>query len=387
MQELEKRYEIARLIACELIGVLSGREAEDLEVWKNSSEKHAREYMEIRERLLRDIDYPDYLELKQEWEGFEQKLFRKKRVFNWWVTVAAACVVICLGITFLWMREPVAEPVVAGTSGGTKGFRATLILGNGEQVSIGDSSSQTIAVAGGTTIVTTGKMVKYDAGKEDREEKAEWNTIVVPRGGEYELVLADGTRVWLNSESRLTYPVRFTGELREVKMEGEICFDVARKEEQPFVVRMGEADIRVLGTSFNVMNYEDENRVEVALQTGKVNFTVNKTKQVYSLSPGNVVRMDKKNLDVQLAEEDVSMISAWRTGYFYFENMPMEELVVKLERWYQVKFVFANDEVKRMRFSGAVRKYRELKYVLKIIEKTKDISFVDFGDRIKVYQK
>ena len=74
MQELEKRYEIARLIACELIGVLSGREAEDLEVWKNSSEKHAREYMEIRERLLRDIDYPDYLELKQEWEGFGQKL-------------------------------------------------------------------------------------------------------------------------------------------------------------------------------------------------------------------------------------------------------------------------------------------------------------------------
>ena len=76
MQELEKRYEIARLIACELIGVLSGREAEDLEVWKNSSEKHAREYMEIRERLLRDIDYPDYLELKQEWEGFSGRYNR-----------------------------------------------------------------------------------------------------------------------------------------------------------------------------------------------------------------------------------------------------------------------------------------------------------------------
>ena len=93
-------------------------------------------------------------------------------------------------------------------------------------------------------------------------------------------------------------------------MKGEAFFEVKSNPEQPFVVRMGEADIRVLGTSFNVMNYEDENRVEVALQTGKVNFTVNKTKQVYSLSPGNVVRMDKKNLDVQLAEEDVSMISA-----------------------------------------------------------------------------
>ena len=201
------------------------------------------------------------------------------------------------------------------------------------------------------------------------------------------MTLADGTNVWLNSDSELKFPVRFHGNFREVYLKGEAFFEVKSNPEQPFVVRMGEADIRVLGTSFNVMNYEDENRVEVALQTGKVNFTVNKTKQVYSLSPGNVVRMDKKNLDVQLAEEDVSMISAWRTGYFYFENMPMEELVVKLERWYQVKFVFANDEVKRMRFSGAVRKYRELKYVLKIIEKTKDISFVDFGDRIKVYQK
>ena len=322
MQELEKRYEIARLIACELIGVLSGREAEDLEVWKNSSEKHAREYMEIRERLLRDIDYPDHLELKQEWEGFEQKLFRKKRVFNWWVTVAAACVVICLGITFLWMREPVAEPVVAGTSGGTKGFRATLILGNGEQVSIGDSSSQTIAVAGGTTIVTTGKMVKYDAGKEDREEKAEWNTIVVPRGGEYELVLADGTRVWLNSESRLTYPVRFTGELREVKMEGEICFDVARKEEQPFVVRTADLAVKVLGTLFNMEAYPEDSRVTTTLVRGKVEVAVGDKTQVLQPDQQLAVEAGRFTLKQVVAEDYIG----WTNGLFHFTEASLEKL-------------------------------------------------------------
>ena len=102
-------------------------------------------------------------------------------------------------------------------------------------------------------------MVKYDAGKEDREEKAEWNTIVVPRGGEYELVLADGTRVWLNSESRPDSSRPFYGgSCGRVKMEGEICFDVARREEQPFVVRTADLAVKVLGTLFNMEAYPED---------------------------------------------------------------------------------------------------------------------------------
>ena len=357
MQELEKRYEIARLIACELIGVLSGREAEDLEVWKNSSEKHAREYMEIRERLLRDIDYPDYLELKQEWEGFEQKLFRKKRVFNWWVTVAAACVVICLGITFLWMREPVAEPVVAGTSGGTKGFRATLILGNGEQVSIGDSSSQTIAVAGGTT-------------------------IVVPRGGEYELVLADGTRVWLNSESRLTYPVRFTGELREVKMEGEICFDVARKEEQPFVVRTADLAVKVLGTLFNMEAYPEDSRVTTTLVRGKVEVAVGDKTQVLQPDQQLAVEAGRFTLKQVVAEDYIG----WTNGLFHFTEASLEEIMTKLARWYDVEFFFAKPDLKEAHFSLDIQRYENIATILSKLEKTGRARFRVSGKTVVIEQ-
>ena len=152
-------------------------------------------------------------------------------------------------------------------------------------------------------------------------------------------------------------------------------------------MKTAEANVKVLGTSFNVMNYTDEAKVEVALLKGKVKFEDTQNRQTRALVPGEVVRMDKVSTSIVLTKEDVSRVSAWRTGYFYFENMSMEELVVKLERWYQVKFTFASEKVKQMRFTGAVTRYRDLEYVLKMIEKTRDISFVDFGDQIKIYEK
>lgn len=218
-------------------------------------------------------------------------------------------------------------------------------------------------------------------------EENVYSVITVPKGGEYNFTLVDGTNVWLNSGSELKFPLYFDHHVREIFLKGEAFLEVKSDSTRPFVVKTEEADVTVRGTVFNVMNYDDEACAEVALLDGKVDFKVLQTDSVYSLVPGDVVRMDKENSTVSFTEKDVNVISAWRTGYFYFENMPLEELVVKLERWYQVKFVFANEEVKRMRFTGAVKKYYELGYVLKIIEKTKDICFVDFGDQIKVYQK
>jgi len=280
------------------------------------------------------------------------------------------------------MREPVAEPVVAGTSGGTKGFRATLILGNGEQVSIGDSSSQTIAVAGGTTIVTTGKMVKYDAGKEDREEKAEWNTIVVPRGGEYELVLADGTRVWLNSESRLTYPVRFTGELREVKMEGEICFDVARKEEQPFVVRTADLAVKVLGTLFNMEAYPEDSRVTTTLVRGKVEVAVGDKTQVLQPDQQLAVEAGRFTLKQVVAEDYIG----WTNGLFHFTEASLEEIMTKLARWYDVEFFFAKPDLKEAHFSLDIQRYENIATILSKLEKTGRARFRVSGKTVVIEQ-
>lgn len=382
MSELEERYEIARLIAGELAGVLSESEAGKLEEWKNSSEKQAREYREIRKRLLGDIDRSDRLELRQEWERFEQKLPRKKQVFKWWYAVAAACVIVCLGVTFLWMREPVAVPVVTDVSGGAKGFKATLILGNGKQVNIGDSLSQTIAVAGGTKIVTTGTMVKYDVAEENKAEKVEWNTIVVPRGGEYELVLADGTRVWLNSESRLTYPVRFTGDLREVKMEGEICFDVARKEEQPFVVRTADLAVKVLGTLFNMEAYPDDARVTTTLVRGKVEVVAGDKTQVLQPDQQLSVEAGRFTLKQVVAEDYIG----WTSGLFHFTEASLEEIMTKLARWYDVEFFFASPALKEAHFSLDIQRYENIATILSKLEKTGRARFQVSGKTVIVGQ-
>ena len=379
------------------LGEISDKDKKELEAWVNEFKQNEDDFKQILRKcqhlrlgLLEERAIVMKARIMEEWRKRERLKYRH-RVLRLVSCVAILVLGIVMGCVYYESRNFESKKLEQEISllNAKQGERvAVLQLASGEKWILKEQDERELEIGDGVVLKKDSiQGTRNFVNPEDTITENTYNTVMVPRGGEYNLTLADGTNVWLNSDSELKFPVRFHGNFREVYLKGEAFFEVKSNPEQPFVVRMGEADIRVLGTSFNVMNYEDENRVEVALQTGKVNFTVNKTKQVYSLSPGNVVRMDKKNLDVQLAEEDVSMISAWRTGYFYFENMPMEELVVKLERWYQVKFVFANDEVKRMRFSGAVRKYRELKYVLKIIEKTKDISFVDFGDRIKVYQK
>ena len=249
-------------------------------------------------------------------------------------------------------------------------------------MSIGDSSSQTIAVAGGTTIVTTGKMVKYDAGKEDREEKAEWNTIVVPRGGEYELVLADGTRVWLNSESRLTYPVRFTGELREVKMEGEICFDVARKEEQPFVVRTADLAVKVLGTLFNMEAYQEDSRVTNTLVRGKVEVAVGDKTQVLQPDQQLAVEAGRFTLKQVVAEDYIG----WTNGLFHFTEASLEEIMTKLARWYDVEFFYAKPDLKEAHFSLDIQRYENIATILSKLEKTGRARFRVSGKTVVIEQ-
>lgn len=267
---------------------------------------------------------------------------------------------------------------------------AILQLASGEELVLKKDNQQEVAMGEGMMLQRDSireNGCDESSTEENGEKQVVYNSVRVPKGGEYNLTLADGTNVWLNSDSELRFPARFVGNTRVVDLKGEAFFEVRADKTHPFIVRTGNADIKVLGTAFDVMNYEDEANVVVALQQGKVSFVTKETEGERELKPGEVLRMNKDSGYVAVTQEDVERLSAWRTGYFYFENMPMEELVVKLERWYQVKFVFANEEVKRMRFTGAVKKYNNLNYILNVIEKTQDISFVDFGGKIKVYKK
>jgi putative anti-sigma factor len=378
------------------VGEISEAEKRELEAWINESEKQKEDFKRILkmcQRLRMSLAEEQVTRMKARVLNKYNKHRRLKnrgRILR--VASYAAIFILATGISFIYYLNRDVEKQM--------GQKVSLLAAkHGEKVAIlrsvsgrewilQENDERELEIDNGIVLKKDSIQNVQDTLKhEERLQENTYNTITIPKGGEYNLTLADGTNVWLNSDSELKFPAQFNGKMREVYLKGEAFFEVKSNPKQPFIVMTKEANVQVFGTSFNVMNYEDEARVEVALQSGKVDFIETRTNRAYPLIPGDMIRMDKESSFVSFSKEDVNIISAWRTGYFYFENMPLEELVVKLERWYQVKFVFANEDVKQMRFTGAVKKYNDLGYVLKVIGKTKDISFVDFGDRIKVYQK
>ena len=294
-----------------------------------------------------------------------------------------------IGIIFVWQIQqkstvefvPVAS-VLQAESGSPK---AILVMNTGETIELKKGETRRVANIFGVGVIqdSTGGVRFEDRG--EMEEEIGKSTIVVPEKGEYFVVLGDGTKVWINSGSELEFPNRFCGDIREVKLKGEAYFEVASNPQKLFYVLAGETKVRVLGTAFNVLAYQDDLQTEVALLRGKVSFDV--ADKAYVLTPGEIATLDRESGKTIIRKGDVAAIVDWKAGRFNFEDMPLEKLTVKLSRWYGVTFVFSDEAVKKLRFSGAMTKYRTLDYVLDMISKTTDVTFSLKENRVTVSSK
>ena len=208
----------------------------------------------------------------------------------------------------------------------------------------------------------------------------EYNTLVIPRGGEYELELADGTRVWLNSESKLIYPVRFSGDIREVQMEGEICFQVAKNEKQPFIVKTKDVAVKVLGTLFNMEAYSDTRGVVTTLVEGRINVSNGQGERV--VEPGQQVVATGDELVV--TEVDAEQFISWTRGICFFNEASLEEIMEKLGRWYDMEVFFVSPSLKEAHFSLEIKRYDNIADVLGKIEKTGRMKFKVNGRTVMV---
>lgn len=364
MDNLSKRYRIARLIVRQIIEGADTPMDKELEEWLAESEDNQREYEDIRRRLREDLRQKEENLAPAAWKKAERRLPKRRtlrRIAQW---AAAACVIFAMGAgAFLWMQAEEELPVTVSMN--TKSYQAVLILGDGERVTLNDSTRQFITEKAGTRISTEGNTVRYEAREES--ETTEMHTLLIPRGGEFHMELADGTQVWLNSESKLTYPARFTGGTREVAMEGEVCFQVAKNEAQPFIVRTGGMAVTVLGTVFNVDAYPDNGRIATTLVEGKVEIQAGDEKQ--TLLPDQQAVLEKgKGIEVKkvYAEDYIS----WIGGVFHFTEASLEEIMQKLSRWYNFEFFFANADVKDAHFTLNIRRYENVSDILSKIEKT-----------------
>lgn len=289
----------------------------------------------------------------------------------------AAIVILPLSLgVFLLIRENKQEKVVYAEVPVQPGRKqAVLTLSSGQQVMLAD----TIVHVNEKGMVISNfpdKELVYKIMNDTMKTETIYNTVTVPRGGEYKLVLADGTIVWLNSDSHIRYPVTFSGNTRQVELEGEAYFEVAKDVEKPFIVRMNEYNVRVTGTQFNVRNYSNESLATTLVEGG---VQIERKGKVDRLRPGQQAVLENNEIRIRVVNVEEQV--AWRHGAFGFTQCRLENIMEELARWYDVDVFYMNQQVKDYHFSAWFKRSSSINEVINILEKTKKIS-LDLKGRI-----
>jgi ferric-dicitrate binding protein FerR (iron transport regulator) len=299
-----------------------------------------------------------------------------------WGWAAAAILLIGAGVLFEMMRGSVRPAVVSGGAGAGQdiapgGNKAVLTLSDGTTITLDSTVSGAIAQQGNTSIVkqADGRIVYNAQGAGAGEVMM--NTMRTPRGGQYRLTLPDGTQVWLNAASSITYPAAFTGRQRNVKVSGEAYFEVTKDNERPFVVDVeGGAPVEVLGTHFNINGYTDEGGVKTTLLEGIVRI------DRVILKPGQQAQMGRQGLAV-MNNVNIDKVMAWKNGLFNFEDVGLKEVMRQLERWYDIEVVYEKD-VPDIRFEGEISRNINLSNLLKVLARAEVKFRIEDGRRLVV---
>lgn len=359
--------------------------------WVEASKEHERSFrealrVEIRLNLAGQWECATRCE-EEIWQSIRRHARRRKRWLLYGGISAAAMVALVAGIRLLWQGQEQPEayrltPVAQVMQAEPGVPQALLKTSGGKTIALAAGETRRVAILAGVDVVQDSTGGVRFAKPDTLGMAVEMNTVYVPERGEYQVELSDGTRIWVNSASEISFPSYFAGNVREVTLAGEAYFEVARDSRRPFYVNIGDARVQVLGTAFNVSAYRDERTTEVALLNGKVSFDATDGKHV--LSPGEIAALDKAQGITEVREGDVASIIAWKEGRFYFEDMRMEDLALKLSRWYGVDFAFDSEAARELRFSGGMVKYRPLNYVLEMISKTTRVVFQERAGKVYV---
>ncbi|AZS28607.1 FecR family protein [Butyricimonas faecalis] len=339
----------------------------------------SRQALKLREKQEYDVH--------EAWQRVNKRTRAKgsRRMIRGWMKYAALFILF-LGIVSLWrVYDNKEKPIVAAVQSDSilpGRLKAELILANGERIVLDSEARSKEMEALGIKLEndTVNGLLKYEAGAVDNSIGMKYNTLNVPKGGEYSLILPDGSRVWLNSETTLRFPVQFAGGKRVVYLSGEAYFQVKKDTSAAFHVCTKQQKITVLGTTFNVSAYENDRFTETTLIEGKV--AVEGGAERVVMKPSEQYILDKRSGVGELKEVETEFYTSWIDGKFYFTSFTFEEIVKKLERWYDFTMIYEEDDIRQMRFSGVINKHRPIEEMLRFLEKTTDIHFKISGKNI-----
>jgi ferric-dicitrate binding protein FerR (iron transport regulator) len=378
------REEYNRLYEKYLAGKCSVKEQVELENYQDSFKLKEQQWdvttmgnsEEIKQSIQENLNYSIQ-------EHSKNRIF-KIRV---WQSAAAAILILLTAGIYYYQNSP--EPVIVKTE--TPRFKndvapgnnkAILTLDDGSKIDLDDAKTGILASESNIDIKKTGDgQLEYTAGAQN-VKTVKYNILSTPMGGEYQLVLPDGSKVWLNSGSTLRFPTAFIGSERIVELKGEAYFDIAKNPKMPFLVRTNNAmDIKVLGTQFNVMAYDDEKNINTTLVEGSVE--VLKGSEKTNLKPGQEAILNRGSGNIKVAQADLEQAIAWKNGYFIFYNENIESIMRKVSRWYNVDIVYQGN-LNNKDFVGTISRNKNVSELLKMLELTGAIHFSIDGRRITV---
>ena len=376
------------LIARKLDDGLLPMEETELSDWLAEDVKHEEVYAEIKK--IRDRTKLLHRDFAPDTEHVLKRI-KRERVrqigFRYWWKYAALFILPLSVALVLWQgmkNEAEEEHRQFSAVSRPGGERAILKLYNGKTVVL-DSTMKSSLIAHEANVrieMDSNHLLRYSS--HDSIEMAndnKNNELIIPKDGEYQVVLADGTKVWLNSASRLIYPQSFMGKERRVVLSGEAFFDVTHDAERPFVVETSRMNVKVLGTRFNVNDYDDNEEVSTTLVNGSVEI-VSGDQQAFRLVPGEQA-YGKEN-ELEKREVNVRLYTSWIDGKFLFNNTELEEIAKQISRWYDVEIFFSSESVKKVRFTGAIVKFKPLEDLVRMIESTSQVRFSVKGRTIVI---
>ncbi|PVD50639.1 hypothetical protein DC498_18770 [Terrimonas sp.] len=293
-----------------------------------------------------------------------------------WLSVAAILLIGLSGsLAYLFIQKPAGSvheqaTIIPKQDIAPGGNFATLTLADGTKVILDSAVNGIVAEQGNTKVIKLGNgEIKYEHSKS--LGKVLFNTMTTPAGGQYHLLLPDGTGVWLNAASSVTYPTVFTGKERMVSVTGEAYFEVTRNAAMPFKVKTGEQVIEVLGTHFNVNAYSDENTVNTTLAEGKISIT-DKGKTML-LQPGQQAQNNRSGNLVLIQHPDIDETLAWKDGLFRFNGTGIEAIMRQVSRWYNVEVIY-KDKITEQ-FVAEIPRNVKVSKLLELLELTKQVHF------------
>jgi len=320
-----------------------------------------------------------------------------RRMSKKWIGVAAASVIILLlaGVFYLTKTEATQNRLVKNERASSSlkndilpgGNKALLTLADGSTIILDSAQNGTLSNQGNIKIIKLDDgQLAYDKSAVSGSTEVLYNTISTPKGGQYQLTLSDGSKVWLNAASSLRFPATFSGNERKVELTGEGYFEVAHNPSKPFIVTKNNVEIKVLGTHFNVNAYDDEDVIKTTLLEGSVKVT--KGNKSTLITPGEqaiVSNSSTTTFSINVKKDvDLDEAVAWKNGKFIFQDADIKSIMRQLEHWYDVSVIYDDKEVTNEEFVGSISRNVNISQILQMLEKTGAVKFEITGRTVIV---